>query len=74
MDAIVCATGLFILPPWGAGAILSKCILSSEIAAYEDLGHRGSPQTGHSGFSGGCGDGCPGNNLYETAVKEFCTL
>ena len=36
----------------GAGALLSKCILSSEVIAYEDLGTRGNPQAGSQRFSG----------------------
>ena len=37
-DAIVRNHGVYLASVGGAGALLSKCITSSEIVAYEDLG------------------------------------
>ena len=58
----------------GAGAILSKCILSSEIVAYEDLGTEAVRRLAIQDFPVVVVMDALGNNLYETAVKEFCTL
>ena len=38
IDAIVRNGSVYFAAVGGAGALLSKCILSSEVIAYEDLG------------------------------------
>ena len=66
----LCATELFILPPWEEQEhILSKCILSSEIVAYEDLGTEAVRRLAIQDFPVVVVMDALGNNLYETAVK-----
>ena len=58
----------------GAGAILSKCILSSELIAYGDLGTEAICKLEIRDFPVVVVIDSQGNNLYETAVKEYCTI
>ena len=74
MDAIVRGGAVYLAAVGGAGAILSKCILSSEIVAYEDLGTEAVRRLTIQDFPVVVVMDTLGNNLYETAVKEFCTL
>jgi fumarate hydratase subunit beta len=74
MDAIVRDGAVYFAAVGGAGAILSKCILSSEIVAYEDLGTEAIRRLTIQDFPVVVVTDALGNNLYETAVKEFCTL
>ena len=74
IDAIVRNGAVYFAAVGGAGAILSKCILSSEIVAYEDLGTEAVRRLAIQDFPVVVVMDALGNNLYETAVKEFCTL
>ena len=67
----LCAAGLFILPLWEEQ---EPCVLSSEIVAYEDLGTEAVRRLTIQDFPVVVVMDTLGNNLYETAVKEFCTL
>lgn len=58
----------------GAGALLSKCIKSSEIIEYEDLGAEAIRKLEVVNFPAIVVADCKGNNLYETAIKEYQTL
>ena len=55
----------------GAGALLSKSILSSEVIAYEDLGTEAIRKLEVKNFPAIVVIDCEGNNLYETAVKPI---
>ena len=55
----------------GAGALLSKCILSSEIVAYEDLGAEAIRKLEVKNFPVIVVIDSQGNNWYETASKEY---
>lgn len=58
----------------GAGALLSKCIKKSEIIAYDDLGTEAIRKLEVENFPAIVVIDTFGNNLYETAVKEYnCT-
>ena len=74
MDAIVRNGAVYFAAVGGAGAILSKCILSSQLVAYEDLGTEAVRRLTIQDFPVVVVMDAFGNNLYETAVKEFCTL
>lgn len=74
MDAIVRGGAVYFAAVGGAGAILSKCVLSSEIVAYEDLGTEAVRRLTIQDFPVVVVMDTLGNNLYETAVKEFCIL
>lgn len=56
----------------GAGALLSRSILSSEIIAYEDLGTEAIRRLEIKDFPVIVVMDCLGNNLYETALQEYC--
>lgn len=55
----------------GAGALLSKCIKKSEVVAYEDLGTEAIRKLEVENFPVIVVVDCIGNNLYETAIKEY---
>lgn len=56
----------------GAGALLSKSILSSEVIAYDDLGTEAIRKLAVKDFPVIVVIDSQGNNLYETAVKQYC--
>ena len=55
----------------GAGAILSKCIKESEVIAYDDLGTEAIRKLTIENMPMIVVIDSEGNNLYETAVKEY---
>ncbi len=55
----------------GAGALLSKCIQSSEVIAYDDLGTEAIRKLEVENLPVIVVIDKEGNNLYETAVEEF---
>ena len=55
----------------GAGAILSKCIKKSEVVAYDDLGTEAIRKLHVEDFPVIVVIDSDGNNLYETAIKEY---
>lgn len=57
----------------GAGALLSKAIKSAEVIAYEDLGTEAIHKLEVEDFPVTVIIDTDGNDLYETAIKEFCT-
>lgn len=73
LDAVVRNGAVYFAAVGGAGALLSKCILSSEIIAYEDLGTEAVRRLEVKDFPVIVVADCKGNNLYETAIKEYCT-
>ena len=72
MDAIVRNGCVYFAAVGGAGAILSKAITSSEIVAYEDLGAEAIRKLEVKDFPCIVIIDKDGNNLYETAIKEYC--
>ena len=72
MDAITRNQSVYFAAVGGAGAIWSKCIHSSEIIAYEDLGPEAIRKLRIKDFPVIVVVDSQGNNLYETAVKEYC--
>lgn len=71
MDAIVRNKAVYFAAVGGAGALLSKCIKESEIVCYEDLGAEAIRKIQVEDFPAIVVADCQGNNLYETAIKEF---
>ena len=55
----------------GAGALLSKCIKKAEVIAYDDLGTEAIRKLTVKDFPAIVVIDAEGNNLYETAVKEY---
>ena len=58
----------------GAGALLSKCITKSEIVCYEDLGAEAIRKIEVKDFPVIVVIDREGNNLYETAIRQYHTL
>lgn len=72
MDAIVRNDCVYFAAVGGAGAILSKAIVKSEVVAYEDLGAEAIRKLEVVDFPCIVIIDKDGNNLYETAIKEYC--
>lgn len=71
VDAIIRNQAVYFAAVGGAGALLSKCITKSEIVCYEDLGAEAIRKIEVENFPVIVVIDREGNNLYETAVKEF---
>ena len=74
MDAIVRNKAVYFAAVGGAGALLSKCVQKSEIVCYEDLGAEAILKMEVKDFPVIVVADSDGNNLYETAIKEYCEL
>ena len=74
IEAIVRNHAVYFAAIGGAGALLSKCIKKSEIVFYADLGAEAIRKIEVEDFPVIVVIDSEGNNLYETAVKEYCTI
>ena len=74
MDAIVRNKAVYFAAVGGAGALLSKCVQKSEIVCYEDLGAEAILKMEVKDFPVIVVADSDGNNIYETAIKEYCEL
>lgn len=72
IDAIVRNDAVYFAAVGGAGALLSKCITSSEVVAYEDLGTEAIRKLTVENFPVIVVIDSEGNNLYETAIRQYC--
>ena len=72
IDAIVRNKAVYLAAIGGAGALLSKAIVESEVVAYDDLGTEAIRKLRVENFPAIVVIDSEGNNLYETAIKEFC--
>ena len=70
-EAIVRNEAVYFAAVGGAGALLSKAILSSEVIAYEDLGTEAVRRLEVKNFPVIVVIDSEGNNLYETAIREY---
>lgn len=71
IDGIVRNGSVYFAAIGGAGALLSKRILSSEVIAYEDLGTEAIRKLEVKDFPVVVVIDSEGNNLYDTAVLEY---
>ena len=71
IDAIVRNGSVYFAAVGGAGALLSKCITSAEVVAYDDLGTEAIRKLTVENFPTIVVIDSEGNNLYETAIKEY---
>ena len=71
IDAVVRNGCVYFAAVGGAGALLSKRILSSEVVAYDDLGTEAIRKLEVEDFPVVVVIDSQGNNLYETAIKEY---
>ena len=70
-DAIVRNDAVYFAAVGGAGALLSKCIKKAEVIAYDDLGAEAIRRLEVENFPVIVVIDNEGNNLYETAIKEY---
>lgn len=71
IDSIIRNKSIYFAAVGGAGALLSKCIKESEIVAYDDLGAEAIRRLKVENFPVIVVADCEGNDLYETAIKEY---
>lgn len=71
IDSIVKNKGVYFAAVGGAGALLSKKIIKSKVIAYDDLGTEAIRELYVDEFPIIVVIDSQGNNLYETAYKEF---
>lgn len=71
IDAIIRNESVYCAAVGGAGALLSQRIVSSEVVAYEDLGTEAIRRLEVVDFPVIVVIDCEGNNLYESAIKEY---
>lgn len=71
-DAIVRNGAVYFAAVGGAGALLSKSIVKSDVIAYDDLGTEAIRKLEVVDFPAVVVIDAEGNNLYETAVAEYC--
>ena len=74
VEAMIRNGAVYFAAIGGAGALLSKAIVSSEIIAYEDLGAEAIRKIEVKDFPVIVVIDSQGNNLYEIAIKEYCSL
>lgn len=70
-DAVVRNGAVYFAAVGGAGALLSRSIISSEVIAYEDLGTEAIRRLEVRDFPVIVVMDTKGNDLYETAVLEY---
>ncbi len=71
IDAIIRNKAVYFAAVGGAGALLSKCIKESEVICYDDLGAEAIRKLHVEDFPVIVVIDREGNNLYETAIKEY---
>lgn len=70
-EAIVRNGAIYFAAVGGAGALLSKSIVSSEVVAYDDLGTEAIRKLEVVNFPVIVVIDSEGNNLYETAIEKY---
>lgn len=71
IDAIIRNKAVYFAAVGGAGALLSKCITSSEVIAYDDLGTEAIRKLTVENFPAIVVIDAEGDNLYEMVAKEM---
>lgn len=73
IEAIIRNKAVYFAAVGGAGALLSRAITKSEVVAYDDLGTEAIRRLTVKDFPVIVVIDSEGNNLYETAVREYCS-
>lgn len=73
-DAIVRNDAVYLAAVGGAGALLSKCIKKADVIAYDDLGTEAIRRLEVENLPVIVVIDCEGNNLYETAIREYAEV
>lgn len=71
IEAIVRNRAVYFAAVGGAGALLSRAIISSEVIAYDDLGTEAIRKLEIKDFPVIVVIDCEGNNLYDTAILQY---
>ena len=71
LDAVKRNGSVYFAAVGGAGALLSKCIKTSEVVAYDDLGTEAIRKLYVEDFPVIVVANCEGGYLYESAIKEY---
>ena len=71
-DAIVRNGAVYFAAVGGAGALLSRSIVASEVIAYDDLGTEAIRKLEVRDFPVIVVVDSRGNDLYETAIHKYC--
>ncbi len=71
VEAMIRNKAVYFAAIGGAGALLSKCIVKSETVCYEDLGAEAILKLEVKDFPVIVVIDQEGNNLYETAIKQY---
>ena len=74
INAVVRNKAVYFAAVGGAGALLSKCIKKSELVCYGDLGAEAILKLEVEDFPVIVVVDSEGNNLYETAIKDYASL
>ena len=73
-EAIIRNGAVYFAAVGGAGALLSKKIIAAEIVAYADLGTEAIRKLEVKDFPVIVVIDSEGNDLYETAIQEYCCI
>ena len=73
-EAVVRNKAVYFAAVGGAGALLSRSIISSQVIAYDDLGTEAIRKLEVKDFPVIVVMDAAGNDLYETAVSGFCRV
>ena len=71
-DAVIRNGAVYFAAVGGAGALLSKSIIRSEVIAYEDLGTEAVRRLTVRDFPVIVVMDSQGNDLYKTALEQYC--
>lgn len=71
-EAIVRNGAVYLAAVGGAGALLSRAVTKSEVVAYDDLGTEAIRRLEIKDFPAIVVIDSQGNDLYETAIEEYC--
>lgn len=74
IEAIIRNKAVYFAAIGGAGALLSKCIMKSEVICYDDLGAEAIRKIDVENFPVIVVIDSEGNNLYETAIRDYCKI
>lgn len=71
-EAVIRNGAVYFAAVGGAGALLSRSIISSQVIAYDDLGTEAIRRLEVKDFPVIVVMDAQGNDLYETAIRDYC--
>ena len=73
-EAVVRNNAVYFAAVGGAGALLSRAIISSQVIAYDDLGTEAIRKLEVRDFPVIVVMDAAGNDLYETVIRDYCRV